>query len=460
MSTSADEHAGPDVRRPLSPLERWYWIADQISPLNVIARVRLHGRFPPELARRSLDGLQARHPLLRVAITDDAGRAAAFVPSTTTIALRQVTATTADAETRWQQEINDRELVDRLVWRTGPLLRAVVVSRDDEVHDLVLTVAHCIADGTTALSLLQQWIRLADGYRSGSSAPGPARSLPAPEDLFPRHHRGTSGALAVVRAQLRDQIARLRWRPRRIAASAAVPFDRRRTGFIHRSLSGAQVDALADACRREGTTVHGALAAAMATAVAEAAGTGAGGHVIVGSPVDFRRDLDPPVSPDEVGAYVATVPSFVPHRPGAPLWPTARAVSGDLARRRRRGEHLAMITLLRWAAPLSLATSTPFLRRVERQGPGRLCLSNIGRHTFPDELGPWRLSGAQFIAGISVSGYFVATVNTTHDHLFWNFTYVDGIVPRTRAERLADACVTTLLSAVAADSRRGRTTVV
>ncbi|ROP28548.1 phthiocerol/phthiodiolone dimycocerosyl transferase family protein [Couchioplanes caeruleus] len=460
MSTSAGEHTDPDVRRPLSPLERWYWIADQISPLHVIARVRLHGHFAPELARRSLDGLQARHPLLRVAIATDAGRPAAFVPCAGTIPLREVTTTDADAETRWQQEINDRELVDRLDWRTGPLLRAVVVTRGDEVHDLVLTLAHCIADGTTALSLLQQWIRIADGYRSGAGAPARARSLPAPEDLFPRRHRGTSGALAVVRAQLRDQIARVRWRPRRIAASAAVPFDRRRTGFIHRSLSAAQVDALADVCRREGATVHGALAAAMAAAVAEDAGSGADGHVVVGSPVDFRGELDPPVSPDEVGAYVATIPSYVPHRPGAPLWPAARAVSDDLARRRRRGEHLSMIGLLRWLGPPDLAASTPFVRQVERQGPGNLCLSNLGRHQFPDELGPWRLSGAQFVAGISVSGYFVATVNTTHDHLFWNFTYVDGIVPRARAERLADACVTTLLSAVAADPHRGRTHVV
>ena len=34
-----------EVRRLLSPVERWYWIADQVSPLNVIARVRLGGHI-------------------------------------------------------------------------------------------------------------------------------------------------------------------------------------------------------------------------------------------------------------------------------------------------------------------------------------------------------------------------------------------------------------------------------
>jgi hypothetical protein len=34
-----------EVRRLLSPVERWFWIVDQVTPLNVIARVRLTGRL-------------------------------------------------------------------------------------------------------------------------------------------------------------------------------------------------------------------------------------------------------------------------------------------------------------------------------------------------------------------------------------------------------------------------------
>ena len=37
----------PEVQRPLSPAERWFWITDQTAPLNVIARVRLTGQMLP-----------------------------------------------------------------------------------------------------------------------------------------------------------------------------------------------------------------------------------------------------------------------------------------------------------------------------------------------------------------------------------------------------------------------------
>ncbi|HHM6191963.1 TPA: hypothetical protein ACRNLN_001639, partial [Pseudomonas aeruginosa] len=50
-----------EIRRPLSAVERWYWLSDQFSALNVISRVRVHGRLPIDDLRRGLDALQARH---------------------------------------------------------------------------------------------------------------------------------------------------------------------------------------------------------------------------------------------------------------------------------------------------------------------------------------------------------------------------------------------------------------
>ncbi|WP_207919554.1 hypothetical protein [Micromonospora sp. KC207] len=474
------------AHRALSPLERWYWIADQVSPLNVIARVRVHGHLPPELLRAALDGLQARHPLLRVAIaTRPDGRRPRFVPADRPIPLRLAAAdlpdaaepgASADPDAGWLREVNDRELVDRVDWRTGPLCRAVVLTGTGpgpasaapaagDVHDLILTLPHCVADGTTALSLLRQWVEHADRLATaverpitGDAGPGSAPqgghalerepALPPAERMFPRRYRGVTGSLRLGRQLLRDLYRVRRYRPARVVPSRFVPFTARRSRLLHRTLTAEQVAVLARACRRERTTVHGALAAAMVLAVAAETGPPAPGHVAIGSPVDFRAALTPPVSERAVGAYVATVPSFVPYRPGASLWQLARSISGDLAARRHHGSHFAMVDLVRLSCPPSVAESGRFVELTERSGPVNLCLSNLGRYDFPDRIGAWRLSGAQFVAGLSVCGYFVATANTSHGELAWNFVHVPEAVPDARAAGLVDACVDAVLAEI------------
>src|SRR5262249_26458706 len=248
-------------------------------------------------------------------------------------------------------------------------------------------------------------------------------------------------------------------RPRRLTPITPVAPNRRRTRLIRRDLDAEQLDTLTRRCRREGVTVHSALGAAMAIAVAgaetaaeTAAGAGAAAAkartVNSGSPVDFRAELVPPVGPRDAGAYVATVPSYIRVGPTIDLWMAARSAFRDLRRRKRLHHHLALVWMLRFLSPRSVGQSARAVAMVDRMGPGNVCLSNIGRYEFPDRVGPWELSGAQFIAGISVSGYLVATVNTSHAALHWNFTYVDGAVTEQWAEQIADRAVRTLLSSL------------
>ncbi|WP_033823492.1 FAD-dependent monooxygenase [Kitasatospora sp. MBT63] len=448
------------VRRELSPLERLYWIADRTSPLNVLARARVHGHLPPSLHRRALDALQLRHPLLRVAITDDGtGSHPAFTPCDgQQIPLRHVEVPPGDpeADTRWEREVNDRELAESVDSSTGPLLRAVVITSggtdgdgQGRVHDLLLTASHTIADGKTCLSLLREWIDLAARAATGTPlriTPLPVR--PATEDLLPRRHRGTAGVSGLKAMMARDQADAGPGPAQRVVPSRQVPFEQRRTRMLHRSLTADRLDMLVEAATRHGTTVHGVLAAAMVTAVARDAGTPAGGHVSIGSPVDFRRDLDPAVALDEAGTYVATVPTRVRYEPDRPLWSTAREISQDLVRRRAREDHLAMLSLPRWAGLDSPQECASFMRFMDEQGPINLCLSNVGRYEFPDRVGPWQVSEAQFLTGISIMGAVVATATTCHGRLAWNFSHVEHLVPHARAQRIADESVRSVLSAL------------
>ncbi|MBG7237599.1 hypothetical protein I5G47_19230, partial [Pseudomonas aeruginosa] len=94
-----------EIRRPLSAVERWYWLSDQFSALNVISRVRVHGRLSIDDLRRGLDALQARHPLLRARIEHDAGLDPRGVPSARPRPQREGG---GGGEGQWRRVLNER----------------------------------------------------------------------------------------------------------------------------------------------------------------------------------------------------------------------------------------------------------------------------------------------------------------------------------------------------------------
>lgn len=427
-----------EIRRPLSAVERWYWLSDQFSSLNVISRVRVRGNLQPEALRRGLDALQARHPLLRTSIEHDEGLRPRWVPCDRPIPLRFVPRAHDD---QWVSEINQRELVDRVDTDVGPLIRATIISGSDGVHDLLIVVPHIIADGTTVLSLARQLLDLA----LAPAEPRPvSRVLPPAEDLRPAAFTGAEGDARLAAQSASDLELMTKWRPGRVEPSSAVPLEERRTHLIHRELSAGQIDVVSREAKSHGTTVHGALTAALVLAAARDAAKQSS-HFAIGSPIDFRGDLVPPVQADEVGTYVATVPSVVDV--SLPFWELARSITTDLAERKARGYHFNLMTMVVGAAPQAMADARPFMAFMEAEGPINLCSSNIGRYAFPDQIGDCAISDAQFLTGISVNGYFVATINSSHGRLFWNFTHIDKAVPVERAERIVDACVQALLSA-------------
>lgn len=448
------------LQRPLSPLERWYWIADQVSPLNVVARVCLHGTIASGLLEAATAALVSEYPMLRVAIAADTdGTNPTFVPSSRPTDIRTLTGD----DVEWQRQIDHTELATPLNWQSGPLARLVQVSVDVQTHDLVLTISHVIADGTTALYLLRRLIEHANQIAQSSQASDLITSrsvIPAADDLLPARYRGVRALPRVAATAVADRLATAVTRPHRLSAESAVPAQRRRTRLLCRRLSRGELNALAQRCRAEGVSVHGALLAAMATAIGPTAAQLSSGRLAIGSPIDVRAELTPPVPADEAGAYVVTVPSAIRFGGGRDLWSIARHANRSLARRTRTGQHLTLMSAGRYVSPKSLDTCSRVFGLLERSGPGNICLSNIGRYDFPTRIGDWSLSGAQFIAGISVSGYFVATANTSHDELHWNFTYIEDVVSQRAAEQFADNAVTTLLDAIGAGRKEGRETTV
>ncbi|MCM6772584.1 hypothetical protein NDR87_00125 [Nocardia sp. CDC159] len=443
-SPAADTTIHGEIRRPLSVSERWYWICDQIAPLNVVARVRLSGDLPEETLRGAAAALAREQPLLRAGIaTRPDGTAPAFVaPADPRLPVRVV----AGDETAWEREV-DHELATPLPGATRPLLRVTDVRHgpaDGQTHDVIVTVSHVIADGTAALTLLRRLVELA-------AAPGsdrPRRPVPSLNAVLPRAFRGPWGLTYAVGTGLVDQALTLVRRPQRLRPQAEPASSDRRSRLLHRELSGDQTRALTAQCRAAGATVHGAIVAALARAYGRVVAPDAHGRVGIGSPVDLRGELVPPVAAEDAGVYVGILPTYPGYGPGADLWDVARGVNRELMRRKRFRQHLAQIAGQPLICPDSVASSRRFVEFLDAHGPGNICVSNIGRYDFPDRIADWRLSGAQFIAGISVSGLLVASVNTSHDALQMNVTYVEGLVTVERATRIADEALRVLTTAL------------
>ncbi|VTP94699.1 acyltransferase PapA5 [Pseudomonas aeruginosa] len=169
----------------------------------------------------------------------------------------------------------------------------MAIATDAGAHDLLVVVPHIIADGTTVLTLAEQWLTLA---ADPAAQPWTASALPPAEDLRPRRFTGDEGAARLAEQTAQDEALVGRHRPGRIEPSNPVPLEARRTRLLHRELDGAQLEQLQRRAREHGTTVHGALTAALAIAAGHDHQRRPS-HIAIGSPIDFRDELEPPVRP-------------------------------------------------------------------------------------------------------------------------------------------------------------------
>ncbi|MEV0357930.1 FAD-dependent monooxygenase [Nocardia sp. NPDC050697] len=427
-----------ELPRALTPAERWHWIADQLAPLHVVARARVHGTVEPAALRAALDEVQRRHPALRVAVAAQPdGTEPEFVAVEREIPLREVTAAEPEG---WLAEIDGTELAEPFDTAAGPLARAVLVhAADGSGADLLITLHHAVGDGQSALTVAEQVLRVAAG-EAGEYPAAPVR--PGAEQLFPD---GVGGAKHLASSVLRDQRARFERAKRLVPAELAEP-KLRRSRVVHRRIDGDRLETLLARCAEHGVGVRAALAAALISATARDAGVETAATYAIGSLLGFRDQL--PVSDAEVGVYQGLISSTAEYAPWTPLWAAAAELEGGLGTRLADRDHLAALELLRLTAPKSAAKAGSAVTMMDKNGPGHLCLTYLERPAFPDKLGAWRLSGAQFVAGMSVCGFVSATATVLHGELSLNVGYVEPAVSAERAERLADETVRALLGAL------------
>jgi amino acid adenylation domain-containing protein len=326
--------------RPVGLLEQLFLALDRFRPMNVVACAHLS--VPPDLDRvtAAAHAAQAAHPLLRARLDDGGGmprwRTDAG-PLPLSVRARQ-------GEDHWLR-VAEEELALPFDLACGPLCRLTVLNGADGA-DLLLAFHHAVADAQAGMQLLAALL--------GDGAAGVEGALPAAYEHRAASVLRVSPPLGILSP---GSLAAAPWRAR----------------LTHRRLDARTTAALAVRARAEGSTVHGALAAALLIA------TGRSGAFGLTSPVSVRHALG---DGDIFTLAVAEVTTAHMVRQDQPFWPLAAAISAAV-RQRAAPEvllpaHLAALEHLAGTGRLEALAGD-----IARFAPDRLGLTNLGRVVLP-----------------------------------------------------------------------------
>jgi len=237
--------AGP-VLRPLGSFEEFLWLVDQNRPLHFALAAQVQGSTTVRRWREALDAVQRRHPLLSVCIEKNGNCHPHFQREIESpIPLRVVRERNAIQFWEWEMEL---ELSVPFNPLHAPLVRAVLLHEVDRAV-IILVAHHSIADGRSIAFVVRDLLQALSGIPIDLLPVLPAHEeilgLTRTEAVAMEPSNESSPALKAA-IYLRKEIARP-W----IKALRLTP-----------GLTGK----LRERARRESTSVHGALSAALALA--------------------------------------------------------------------------------------------------------------------------------------------------------------------------------------------------
>ena len=124
------------------------------------------GSIGEDVLRRSLDAIQARHPLLRVRIERDGWNRLSFKTSKVPRLPLRIVDESADT---WVEEA-EKELHEEFPVREGPLMRCTLVRHGQEDNTVLLSFHHAIGDAISGSFLMRDLFQAMALAYSGKSA--------------------------------------------------------------------------------------------------------------------------------------------------------------------------------------------------------------------------------------------------------------------------------------------------
>ena len=312
--------------RPLLLLERTMY-REGNTPFTCVFPVRLEGTLDVERLRWALCTLQAKHSLLRCVVERANGRHQFVMQDyPAPIPLRIVE---RRGEDDWQDEVR-REWTVPFGATRDPLVRFVWV-RGTGTSELILVAHHCICDGQSGMSLLQECLCACD---NPDRERGTQNALITLEDLVPASLR--EDRCFQRRVQWKMRLLRLGLRLKRTNSAQTRFAITAEQMYFHRwRLDAHTSQSIMDRCKAEDVTVLAAATVAFVQAFRQIRGTSALRKAY--AMVNARKFL-PHLRPDALFGIAPgvelTLKRILPgERSEGSFWESARAVKMDMTRR-------------------------------------------------------------------------------------------------------------------------------
>ncbi|MFP4099192.1 phthiocerol/phthiodiolone dimycocerosyl transferase family protein [Coleofasciculus sp.] len=426
--------------RKLVPVEQAVELLNRrAASYNVVTISRIKGYLGEEILRQALDLVQARHPRLNSRIVGSLDNLQFETEGTQKIPLRVVN--TFHRE-QWQDVVHE-EMNEKLD-SSKVLLRTTLVRMTSETNTsyLLTTVHHAITDALSSIQLHAEILTYCQNLASGKDMieVHTLPALPPIEELLPESMKGFRGTLNSMGFLLRLTLKQLWNPPKTLGFEQYVPIELRRCGMVHRQLDEELTQKLVNCCRKEKTTVQGALCAAMLLAAARkiTAVNQTDVRVSCQSFVDLRQRLKPVVSDEDMGLLASFLSSFHTLRTNPSFWELARDVKQQLDAGLKRSDIFVPVLLFKTMSESLLAHPD--------QVPVTVALTNVGRVNIPKVYGSFELEEISFVPAQAVfGGVFGAAVATFEGKMLLNFVFSEPSISREMMESLADSVISCIV---------------
>jgi NRPS condensation-like uncharacterized protein len=418
------------LQRELSLSERFYWLSNQESPFNICIAVGIEGDLDPLILREALDILQKRYVFLRSSVRNPSK------PYFTTEEVGHIPLRVhrLEEEDQWVGEI-DNELHTPFSYESGPLMR-VAYLKGFEKSELLVSTDHLITDGLACIHLIEELLQIVDGLNQQSPILShPSSIIQQPLEFFIPESINFSTTSSPV---LSVDNASAHTVPGRMG-------DPEGTGLLFSSLSQEETSRLMVACRDNGTTVQGALFAAMILVMQRETQLQ---KIAYECPANLRGFLQPALPLTELGSHIGILYFEAHFEREKGFWDLAREAKSQL--HAHLNEDLVRKTIEGIERIMPDCNSYGALKEAKKWSKPLVGVSNLGRINLRSEYGSFKVGSVR--PCVSLHGNFYnehnlyMTACTFKSSIYFSFLFPKALMLSDKAKTITDSVVDLLKS--------------